>query len=479
MHRYDEYKKHLWTGEQEPDDISRSLFQNAHDIFDTDPEEVDRWRLASARDRFHTLMEKIPALRRQAEAAQVSELASLSDIVPLLFQHIQYKSYPLSLLEKGRYDRLTQWLDGLTSLDLSSIDASQCSSIDDWLALLEQQTIMVPYHTSGTTGKLSFYPRTAMERDFIVLGTVKWFELQAGQDKQNLGFDGIRVPLIFPSWRNGRYAGQRMVQFFSKHFAPQPEQCFTLTNGTLSADLMSLSGRIRVAQAKGELDKMELSEPMRVAFRRYLQELENQPAEVDAFMNNKMEELRGQQVFIFQTTNYLIQAAREGLGRGIRDVFDPNSFGLTGGGGKGVVLPDNWQEMIADFTGISSWLIGYGMTEMNGSMPLCDSGYYHIPPYYIPFLLDPESGDELPRSGVQTGRFAFLDLLAETYWGGIVTGDKVTIEWDRQCPCGKKGAHIHNSVTRYSEEVTGDDKVTCSATIDNTDAALQALINSQ
>jgi hypothetical protein len=82
----------------------------------------------------------------------------------------------------------------------------------------------------------------------------------------------------------------------------------------------------------------------------------------------------------------------------------------------------------------------------------------------------------LPREGRRTGRFAAYDALAQTMWGGVITGDKATIEWDRQCPCGRKGAHIHDDVERYSEAVTGDDKVNCSSTIDNTDQALQILL---
>jgi hypothetical protein len=70
-----------------------------------------------------------------------------------------------------------------------------------------------------------------------------------------------------------------------------------------------------------------------------------------------------------------------------------------------------------------------------------------------------------------------MDLLPSTYWGGVVSGDKVTITWDGGCACGRKGAYIHNHISRYSEEVTGDHKTTCSATIDNTDVALKQLIN--
>ncbi|HMK85902.1 MAG TPA: hypothetical protein VK437_08095, partial [Steroidobacteraceae bacterium] len=30
----------------------------------------------------------------------------------------------------------------------------------------------------------------------------------------------------------------------------------------------------------------------------------------------------------------------------------------------------------------------------------------------------------LPRTGVQQGRMVLFDLLAETYWGGFISGDK-------------------------------------------------------
>jgi hypothetical protein len=159
-------------------------------------------------------------------------------------------------------------------------------------------------------------------------------------------------------------------------------------------------------------------------------------------------------------------------------VFAADSVGTTGGGGKDVAIPDDWPALARKFTGIRNFKLSYGMTEMIGVMSRCPEGYFHIPPYYIPYLLDPETGAILPREGTQTGQFAALDLLAQTYWGGVISGDKVTIEWDRVCPCGRKGAHIHDSIGRYATNVTGDDKITCSATIDNTDSALQNLLSS-
>src|SRR3546814_1659182 len=78
----------------------------------------------------------------------------------LFLPHTAYKSYPLSFLERNRFDALTRWLDGLTAIDLSGVDVSGIDSIDDWLRRLEETTELKVNHTFGTTGKLSFVPRT-------------------------------------------------------------------------------------------------------------------------------------------------------------------------------------------------------------------------------------------------------------------------------------------------------------------------------
>jgi hypothetical protein len=77
----------------------------------------------------------------------------------------------------------------------------------------------------------------------------------------------------------------------------------------------------------------------------------------------------------------------------------------------------------------------------------------------IPMVLD-QDANELPREGVQTGRFAVFDLLAESYWGGFISGDEVTIHWDDESGAFG-GPRIEKQVRRYSEAEGGDDKITC------------------
>jgi hypothetical protein len=461
----------------ERDEITAHVDRSWDELFGMGRHEIEAFQLTSARRRLDELAPTVQMLKAQADDAGVTRLETLEDIVPLLFPDAMYKSYPLSLIEKNRYDLLTEWLDKFTSLDLSAIDVGNVASIDGWMDQLEAQSQLQIYHTTGSSGKLSFFPRSTLESELWFETVVKAYAGFSSEPGVQLGRGGVRMPVVLPSWRNGRQVAQRNLRYFEMYVAPSPDQIYTMTSGTISAELISLSGRIRLAQAKGELAQMKLSDPQRLALKRYLEELERRPDESSAFFRRIADELAGQRIYL-QCSQYLMyESAAAGLERGIHHLFAPDSVGASGGGAKGRELPQNWAEVISEFTGVQHWGRRYGMTELIGPMVRCPHGHFHIPPYYIPFQLDPETGAALPRHGVVTGRFAFLDLLAQTHWGGIISGDRVTIEWDTDCACGRKGAFIHDDVVRYSEIVTGEDKLTCATTIDNTDSALKLLID--
>ena len=64
-----------------------------------------------------------------------------------------------------------------------------------------------------------------------------------------------------------------------------------------------------------------------------------------------------------------------------------------------------------------------------------------------------ENGEEVAEG--EEGRFAFLDSLALSYPGFIVTGDKVRLL--NECPaCGREGPVLEPEVTRVKgEEIRG------------------------
>jgi hypothetical protein len=182
--------------------------------------------------------------------------------------------------------------------------------------------------------------------------------------------------------------------------------------------------------------------------------------DLEAWFTKLIDEYRGRRVKIGGTASDLFRVVLSGKAKGLKCDFAPGSIIMTGGGMKGYKdAPADWEQQIVDFFGVDRLCGMYGMSEGMGSAPLCSHGFYHFRPFTIVILLDGEMR-ELPREGVQTGRLAWFDLLAETSWGGFVTGDRVTMHWDEDCACGWKGPRIEKDVGRFFE-IGGDEKISC------------------
>ena len=90
----------------------------------------------------------------------------------------------------------------------------------------------------------------------------------------------------------------------------------------------------------------------------------------------------------------------------------------------------------------------YSMVEMNGLVWTCPEGhYYHIPYTWIkPLVLDQSF---TPLGYGEWGRFAFLDALAGSYPGFIITGDQVRML--ERCPvCDRLGPVLEPEIQRAS-----------------------------
>lgn len=465
--------------ELQPDSITRHAYKSWDELYALPRHEAEVWQLQSLQRRFEELRPRVSALRDLADRHGITRIDSLDDVVPLLFNHTEYKSYPIRVIEKNQFDQLTPWLQRYTSVDLSAVDTVGCGGIDEWLDRIERHSALRVYLTSGTSGKISFIPRSTLERDITNHCLTQGMIVRGYGNEPHTpvtGPNAVRLPLLFPGARYGRFSAQRILDHYAHTFCPTPNDLHTPANATQSADLISLSGRIRMAQAKGEVGRLNLTEEQRSALRTYIADQAERPQRMADFFIEMATRFAGQRVCLFAQSNFLYPAAVAGLKSGIRHAFTADSIGSSGGGSKDVVLPKNWRDIATEFTGIVRWHNSYAMSELQSLFPNCPERRFHLHPLIIPFLLDPVTGAPLPRTGVQTGRFAALDLLAQTFWGGTITGDKVTIDWDGACECGRKGAYVHDSIQRYDTAVTGDDKVTCAATIDNTDAALQRLL---
>jgi phenylacetate-coenzyme A ligase PaaK-like adenylate-forming protein len=134
---------------------------------------------------------------------------------------------------------------------------------------------------------------------------------------------------------------------------------------------------------------------------------------------------------------------------------------ITGGGWK---VYENDRLPVSEFRRRVKQVLGieeihcldvYGMVEGNGWMIHCPEGHYlHVPySYYQPLVLD----DGFKPVGYgQWGRFAFLDGIASSYPGFVMTGDMVRLL--EHCPvCDRPGPVLEPEVRR----ATGEDLRGC------------------
>ncbi|MFV3368890.1 hypothetical protein ACNFH5_12035 [Pseudomonas sp. NY15435] len=426
--------------------------------------EIDALQLAGLQRRFAELRERIPVLKKLAEGEGVERIEQLDDLVPLLFEHTVFKSYPPSLLEKNNFTAINKWLAKLVTPEVGeailAADVSACKGLDDWFETMDREVPqLIISHTSGTSGTLSFLPCSARE-----------FE-KAAQVRRLFAWNmrGPQTPqpemhTAYPYYSKGYLSHLRGVIAISRVLLPDASHFHPAYPSTLSSDVLYLGAKLRAAQAKGTLDRLVVAPEMLAKKEAFDRQQAEMPQHLATFFEDIATRLKGKRVYIGGTWNLLHNMAKAGLERGLEGVFDRESYIITTGGAKGVVQPEGWREEVMRFTGVKALYESYAMSEVvSGSHLRCEHGHYHFAHTAIPFLLDPETSKPLPRKGRQTGRAAFFDLGADVHWGGFITGDEVTVEWDAPCACGRPSRYVVGAIQRYSEKNGDDDKITCAA----------------
>jgi phenylacetate-coenzyme A ligase PaaK-like adenylate-forming protein len=435
--------------------------------------EREELQLAALQHRFRQLRETVPMLRKLADNEGIQEINDLDDVVPLLFDHTMYKSYPPSMLYEGRFVPLTRWLDKLTSVDLSGFDAAKCRTLDDWLMGMSRETELMVVSSSGTTGLASFIPRSKSDWEKYLQQYRVMLLQEFGDDSPAEQFP-LMMHAIYPYFRSGT-SHMLMNDLWVKYVCGGEERFHAAYPGRLSPDVLLLTQRMRAAAAKGET--IEIGPELKAKRDEFLKLMESRDDHVGSFFEECGKKLRGERVFMQAVPAMLYQMAAAGLERGDKNLFARNSVIAAAGGLKGAVLPDHWEEVVKEYLGIDRLNVLFGMSEMAFFFQRCDQHHYHIMPGIIPFLLDPETSKPLPRTGRVTGRWAHYDLGVDSHWGGFVTGDEVTVTWDEPCPCGRTGPYMDTRIRRYADISKGGDKITCAATQEAYDDAMDFLTN--
>src|SRR5258708_8593381 len=121
--------------------------------------ELDALQRKAMSIRFQQHRDSIEMLRKLADRLGITEVNDLNDIVPLMFSHTAFKSYPAALIDNKRFDLMTKWLDKLTSHNLSQVDTAGCNSIDEWIDRLDEPAPLQVIPLTGTTASVSVIPK--------------------------------------------------------------------------------------------------------------------------------------------------------------------------------------------------------------------------------------------------------------------------------------------------------------------------------
>lgn len=401
-------------------------------------------QVEALQQRFAAMAEALPPLKALVEASGTREIRRLEDVAPLMFPHTLFKSYPGYLLDDLRFPELTEWLSRLTLVDLSPVRDREFDAIDHWMDALDAETGLAILTSSGTTEALSLLPRGKREGELLAGRTlVEWQAPGASTPVRPIGYVQSMVWLSYASGRSGML---RSAEVLARNYTTAATRFIPLIAARASTDWQHHTARAIAAHRRG-LPSLEPSP--------YVREKAEEAAEIQRTYRGRVlrllevlrDEMGGRPVHMAGGLPLIHGIAQEGLKLGMEPGLAAGSRVSTGGGMKGVVLPPDREKTIKRFTGVDKLYEAYGMTEIGDAFGSCEHGRFHVWPWIVPLVLDERSGALLPRRGKQRGRAAFFDLTAQTYWGGVVTADLVTVTWDT-CPCARTTPQVIAPISR-------------------------------
>ncbi len=430
------------------------------DPFRGAPDNLAELQMEAVRERFAERRSQIKVLDKRAREMGVDRIDTLDDLVPLLFAHTNYKSYPEAFVDSGQWKHMNMWLGTLSTYPTTNIDVEGCKDVDDWIDRCHAAGHYI-YASSGTSGKSSFLNQTMQDREYCVPACLAAFDLSIPGYRPN---HDRAVFTMMPT--KGTH---KMTEVSTAHFSrwAAPGELLRLSNDPIRAMDAMRPAQLRRLLAAGKVGPAEIAAFEDDVAARQAKRAEEMEAWIDLIA-----ERRNDPIYLgamWGVNWQLVEALRA---RGIKDGdFHPDMILSTGGGTKGAKVPDDYKEQIMRFFGVTKDRLSnsYAMVEMSGFCALIQPhDVYATPPWLVPLILD-KSGEKLlnpaDRKGTVEGRMAFFDILADGRWGGVISGDKVVVEFGS----GLDGVKtpIVRSINRYQDLEEGEDKLTCAGSIDS------------
>lgn len=414
-------------------------------------EEFEPLWIDAINQRFQQCRGRIRILDQLADKAGITTVSSLEEVVPLLFAHTAYKSYPESFIDRGQWDRMNLWLDTLSKVPVEGVDTAGIADSDDWVNRLHDAGHYV-FATSGTSGKNSFLNQTAKDVAFSNKVTIP---KRVAQDRSRPVF--VLGPRKAPNRASATFS--HMVEVVGR-----PDSVYFLTDAELRISDLSAMARMRRRIGDGSATPSEIAE--------FEAGLKLRRDAADQLLDDLIDKIlahREEPMLLVGLTPQLFRVVEAARQRGVPErSFHPDTHVLSGGGAKGFDLPADHVEQIMGFMGLNlqNFTQGYGMQEASSGARMNEWGRYEFPGWIVPLMLD-DTGEKLlnSREGKVTGRMALFDVSIDGRWGGIISGDRVVMDYDPS-PSGRAVPAV-TEIARYSELEGGDDKLTCAGTIDS------------
>jgi len=430
------------------------------DPFRGAPDDLAALQLEAVRERFAERRGQIRTLDKRAKETGIAGIRSLDDVVPLLFAHTNYKSYPEAFIDAGQWRNMNLWLRTLSTFPTDDIDVEGVRDVDDWIARAHAAGHYL-FASSGTSGKSSFLDQTMRDREYAVAACLHAFNFSTPDHVPDHG------RIVFTQMPS--QGTHKMTEVANAHFErwARPGELHRVIDEPMRAMDTMRPAQLRRLLAAGKVKPSEIAA--------YEEEVAQKQARnalafdrwIDLFHAKRHEPLYLGMMWGAAWT--VVERLRA---RGVKDGdFHPETLMSIGGGTKGARLPPDYREQITGFFGVTPDRItaSYAMVEMSGfCAKIQPTESYAVPPWIVPMILD-KAGERLLNpvaggKGTVEGRMAFFDILADGRWGGIISGDKVRVEFGSGLE-GVKVPVVHE-VNRYADLEEGEDKLSCAGSID-------------
>jgi hypothetical protein len=414
-------------------------------------------QIKAMNERFQERKDQIKLVGHRAREAGISEVRSHEDVVKLLLPHTAYKSYPENWLAQKRWDRLSKWLDTVSTHRVPAAKVSDADDVDDWIEKLADNGFFVSC-SSGTTGKSAMLVASQKDMNWCKKEAVAAYSWGSGikpaQDRRIFGM--AAVAHVARNLATGEaYTAAMQDPNYERFAYPVPP----ITVGGLTQMVVL---RKSIAEGTAKPGDIAAFEEISAARQKAVDDAVSIAAQAVVAARHSKIHVTGLWAGLYNVA----KAVRE-MGYSSKDFHPENSI-YVGGGLKRAKLPADYREFVYETFNIGPerHYQNYSMQELHSGMPRCrEGGRYHVPPWVVPLILDKAGDNLLPMiDGEYEGRAAFLDLSLDGRWGGVISGDKISIDFS-PCACGGKGPSIRDNIARYAD-LEGDDKIGCAGTVD-------------